>query len=575
MDQIKEQKTLRLSDDNLIDYHCFSSDSSPLSLGAPVVILFNCESYFSDKPSIIINKLGLPEYTYFSLDFNDCKKNIEPDDGTSMVSYQVYCLQQFITHLNTQYQINQKDIAIVSHSENAIIVSSWITDYAPDIRSVIFCSPYFFFKKWDIFLFRLKALHQISAIFYRSITGGTSCNRLNNTRFFSRFSRRKLNDYLHSGQRIIRNSFAYFTPTLFIVTRAERSMVMNGLLKVYANISSYTKSLYMVPEAGYDSEIEYQEDVIIAQVKTFLVANFARQEKVPSLFDSYIRGVTWNEYEKLRAPEVSQLRRIHWALNKFALKHIGKFSSGIKLGLETGFDSGASLDYIYRNQADGSNILGRYIDRYYLKNVGWNCTRMRGKHVEEFISLAISRLLGAQKEIKLLDIAAGHGRYIINALENTHQPIAHLLIRDFDPANVEKGNHLLSQKKFANVALFEQGDAFSFADLATLPKDRTLSIVSGLYELFSDNNMVQTSLNGIANATEIGGYLIYTTKLWNPKFAYMARVLASHKKGEYWLLRRRSQREIDQMVTIAGFEKIEQKMDPWGMFSVVLAKKIA
>lgn len=568
MHQIEQKKTFRFSDDNSVDYHCFFSNSSSLPSGSPVVILFNCENYFPHKVSTFISELGLPEYTYYVLNIDNNKKVVEPNDGTSVVAHQAACLQKFIAYLNMEYQIKQKDIAIISHSENAIVVSSWITDYAPNIRSVVFYSPYFFFKKRDVIQFRLKKLLQASTTLYRKMIDGKHSSQ----HAVSSFSRRKRNDYLYSGRRIIRNTFAYFTPTLLIIPQNGRQLGMNSVLKFYSNISSRTKSLFMT---DYDDAIECQDGAIIHQVKTFLTTSFALEEKVPSLFDSYLRGVTWNEYEKLRIPEVSLLKRLYWSANKFALKHIGKYSAGIQLGLETGFDSGASLDYIYRAQADGSNILGRYIDRYYLNNVGWHCTRMRGKHVEALISLATSKLFAEQRKIKLLDIAAGHGRYIINALENIDQPIEHLLMRDFDSSNVENGNYLLSQKKLANSALFEQGDAFSFTDLATLPKDRTLSIISGLYELFSDNNMVQTSLNGIANATEVGGYLIYTTKLWNPKFAYMARVLISHKKGEYWLLRRRSQREIDQIVTTAGFEKIEQKMDPWGMFSVVLAKKVA
>ncbi|WP_300003787.1 class I SAM-dependent methyltransferase family protein [uncultured Cedecea sp.] len=572
MHQINKQKTFCLSDNNSVDYHCLPPYSSILPSDSPVVIFFNCEKYFTNHIDELITELNLPEYTYFSLDLESGKRSVKPNDGTSIVSYQVYCLQQFITHLSTEYNINQKDIAIISHSENVIVVSSWITDHAPDIRSVVFYSPHFFFKKWDIALFKIKNLLHKKTASHSNVTDYTGDYHSSN---ISHISWRKLKDYLYSGQRVIRNSFAYFTPTLFILTQADRTRGMNGLLTFYTSIGSSMKSLFMAPDICCSHDMENPKDAIITQVKKFLMTTFSLEEETPSLFDSYRQGVTWNEYEKLRNPETNQLRRIYWAFQKMALKHIGKFSAGIQLGLNTGFDSGASLDYIYRNQAEGSNILGKFIDRYYLKNVGWNCTRMRGKHVEELISLAISRLLEEKKEIKLLDIAAGHGRYIINALEKTHQPIEHLLMRDFDPSNVEKGNQLLSQKKFASVALFEQGDAFSSIDLATLPKDRTLSIVSGLYELFSDNNMVQTSLNGIANATEAGGYIIYTTKLWNPKFAYMARVLVSHKKGEYWHLRRRSQREIDQMVAIAGFEKIEQKIDPWGMFSVVLAKKVA
>ena len=40
-------------------------------------------------------------------------------------------------------------------------------------------------------------------------------------------------------------------------------------------------------------------------------------------------------------------------------------------------------------------------------------------------------------------------------------------------------------------------------------------------------------------------------------------------------MRRRTQAEMDQLVTAAGFRKIEQRIDEWGIFTVALAERIA
>ena len=39
-------------------------------------------------------------------------------------------------------------------------------------------------------------------------------------------------------------------------------------------------------------------------------------------------------------------------------------------------------------------------------------------------------------------------------------------------------------------------------------------------------------------------------------------------------MRRRSQAEMDQLVEAAGFRKITQRVDEWGIFAVSLAQKI-
>ena len=39
-------------------------------------------------------------------------------------------------------------------------------------------------------------------------------------------------------------------------------------------------------------------------------------------------------------------------------------------------------------------------------------------------------------------------------------------------------------------------------------------------------------------------------------------------------MRRRTQAEMDQLVEEAGFHKLEQRIDEWGIFSVSLAERI-
>ena len=38
-------------------------------------------------------------------------------------------------------------------------------------------------------------------------------------------------------------------------------------------------------------------------------------------------------------------------------------------------------------------------------------------------------------------------------------------------------------------------------------------------------------------------------------------------------MRRRSQAEMDELVQTAGFAKLSQEIDPWGIFTVSLARR--
>jgi len=49
--------------------------------------------------------------------------------------------------------------------------------------------------------------------------------------------------------------------------------------------------------------------------------------------------------------------------------------------------------------------------------------------------------------------------------------------------------------------------------------------------------------------------------------------LTSHRQGQAWIMRRRTQAEMDQIVAAAGFRKLAQRIDEWGIFTVSLAER--
>jgi hypothetical protein len=168
----------------------------------------------------------------------------------------------------------------------------------------------------------------------------------------------------------------------------------------------------------------------------------------------------------------------------------------------------------------------------------------------------------------LADIAAGHGRYVLEAIEAHPDRADHILLRDFSDINVRQGAELICQKGLESIAEFQKGDAFDRASVAAISPRPTLGVVSGLYELFPENAPIRRSLGGMADAIEPGGYLIYTGQPWHPQLEMIARTLPSHRDHKPWIMRRRTQAELDQLVEAAGFRKTEQLADDCGIFTV-------
>jgi hypothetical protein len=324
----------------------------------------------------------------------------------------------------------------------------------------------------------------------------------------------------------------------------------------------------------HDTLGEKDRKLGLEKVHTFITRRFDEPHNRPSLIEADKSGFTCEEAVTLSSSlSPLSVRGLYWAMTRAALKLGGVLSAGIKLGHKTGFDSGSTLDYVYRNEAKGITPIGKYIDKAYLNSIGWRGIRQRKVNTEEMIRLASDKLRKKGKPVHIVDVASGHGRYILEAIEQSQTKPDSILLRDYSDLNVEQGSQLIQEKGLNKIATFVKANAFDTASYQTFATKPTLGVVSGLYELFPNNDLIRQSLQGFAQAIETGGYLVYTGQPWHPQLEMIARALTSHRDGQAWVMRRRTQEEMDQLVENAGFTKIEQRIDEYGIFTVSLARK--
>ncbi len=284
-------------------------------------------------------------------------------------------------------------------------------------------------------------------------------------------------------------------------------------------------------------------------------------------------GPTRREHDSLKRPlGILSPKRISFAGQRAGMGSLCRLSHGVRTGWRTGFDSGESLDYIYENQPRGWSALGRLIDRQYLNAIGWRGIRQRKAHLQKMVGAAIARAHAADGSVRLLDIAAGPGRYLLEIMrEHAHLPVTARL-RDRSESGLAAGRALAEQMGLTGRVVYEKGDAFDEHALAALTPRPTVAVVSGLYELFPDNAPVLASLRGLHATLENGGWLVYTNQPWHPQIEMIARVLPN-RDGQPWVMRRRTQAEMDALVAHAGFEKTAMEIDRWGIFTVSLARR--
>lgn len=263
-------------------------------------------------------------------------------------------------------------------------------------------------------------------------------------------------------------------------------------------------------------------------------------------------------------------RSLGFRLQKLTLATIGRLSRGIRIGWETGFDSGESLDHVYRNEAQGTTALGRWIDRVYLDSPGWRGIRARGENLASLLDRAIAERLERNGSAHVLDVACGGGRYVLETVSRHAGDRVTAELRDASDSALGKARILSAELGLEDRVAIHRGDAFDSRQIVDTDPRPDIAIVSGLFELFSSNEPIRATLGGLSELLAPGGILLYTNQPWHPQQEMIARVLPN-RDGDPWVMRIRSQGEMDALAREAGFTPGERLSDEHGIFTVTRA----
>ena len=551
------------------------------------IVLIHRGHEHSGRMAHLADELDLPDFDVFAYDMRGHGRSPgvrgdSPDFATS-----VRDLQTFVDHIATIHGVEIADLIVIAQSVGAVLASTWAHDYAPKIRGLVLASPAFKVKLYVPFARPGLAL-------MRKLRGNFFVNSYVKAKFLTHDPERiasyntdplisrpiSVNILLglyDAADRVVADAAAITLPVQLLISGSDWVVHHAPQHRFFERLTSARKEKHLLPGFFHDTLGERDRKQATDRIRSFVLGLFDNPPAPVSLRDAHRTGYTADESRALgKALPWYTPRGAYWAITRASLKLGGRLSRGIALGHGTGFDSGSTLDYVYRNQAQGVPVIGTMIDRTYLDSIGWRGIRIRKTHVEELLRKAFARVRTRGLPLRVMDVAAGHGRYVLDAIaanddgSEQSRPES-ILLRDYSNINVRDGRALIAERGLYSIAQFVQGDAFDRDDLAQVSPTPTVAVVSGLYELFPDNDQVAASLAGIAAAVPPGGCLVYTGQPWHPQLELIARALTSHRQGQAWVMRRRTQAEMDQLVEAAGFRKLEQRIDAFGIFTVSLA----
>lgn len=491
----------------------------------------------------------------------------------------------FIRHLGAAHGIAPENILVVANSVGAVIAATWLHDYAPRVRGVIMAAAAF-----DINLYvplakpalRFARRFKPELFVTSYIRPGMLTHSAQEAATYAAdpliakaISARVLLGLADTAQRIVQDAAAIDTPVLMLSAGKDYVVKEGPQQEFYQRLSSPLKRYVYLPDAFHALFYEQDTSAALEASRQFVEQCFAHAPLAPSHYLNADRDShSARQYAALQAGRsCGPLAKAWFGMQRVMLGMMGPVSNGMKIGLQHGFDSGTSLDYVYRNQAGGRLLFGGIMDRGYLDAVGWRGIRQRKRQLQQMLGERIAAHRGAAP-LRILDVAAGSGRYVLETVKRFQDRDIAVTLRDYTQHNLDQARALAAQLDLRASIDYQLRDAFSADSYRAQEGEYDIVIVSGLYELFSENAPVAASLQGIVRVLRAGGYLIYTGQPWHPQLDMIALTLTSHQ-GKPWQMRPRPQAEIDGLVAHAGCRKLATSIGLEGIFTVSLAQKPA
>jgi len=417
------EHTFRTSDGVELFYRAWA----PANESHRGVVLFHRGHEHSARWQDFIDRISLDDYWFFAWDARGHGRS--PGDRGYAESFgrMVRDAEEFVRHLSDQFDTPVAHMAVVAQSVGAVLAATWVHDYAPPIRALAIATPALRVKLYvplAIPGLRLLRKFKPKSFIHSYVKPKMLTHDVEQARQYARdelispqIAVNILLDLYDTSTRLIQDAGAIQTPTLLLMSGNDWVVRKLPQHQLFARLSSMIKEKEVYPDFFHSTYWEQDRQRPIDRTRQFLLACFEAPQPELPLRDADKTGYTKRVYDELECP-LSALSPRSWnfTVQKLLLNTVGRLSDGISIGWTTGFDSGESLDYVYRDTASGQTAIGRLIDRFYLDTPGWRGIRQRKVHLQQLLDSAIERVRGEQKPVHILDVASGPGRYILDTI---------------------------------------------------------------------------------------------------------------------------------------------------------------
>jgi SAM-dependent methyltransferase len=236
-------------------------------------------------------------------------------------------------------------------------------------------------------------------------------------------------------------------------------------------------------------------------------------------------------------------------------------------------DAGTSIDCMYRGKAKGEYAIGRFIDGILLNLPAVKATIRKKDVIIKILQNEFSNNLLLGKKTKILDLASGPARYLVDFLDNSKYfgEEVEILCVDNDRASINFGKLIGKNKPIR----FIKADTFKLGTLKKFSRKvgwkANVVICTGFFEL-NDDDSILTLLHEIHDSIEKDGLLLFTNQADNPSKKLMKKIGRTQNGGS-WKMRFRDAEKLRKWLMDIGFRDVIISEDSWGMYEYCTGRK--
>src|SRR5262249_32262132 len=402
------------------------------------LLLFHRGHEHSGRWQETVDSLELDDVAIFAWDARGHGRSAGDRGSARNLHDVIKDVDAFARHVSEKFGISIENMIVLAHSLAAVTVAAWIHDYAPPSRGMILATAAFHVKLYIPF-----AIPTLRIFRPRFVKSYVKSKMLTHDReqaaqydsdalIFRQIAVNVLLDLHDTAKRLVADAGAIRTPALMIGAGKDWVVSLNAQQRFFNRLSSAEKRFEIFPEAYHAIFHETNRAQVILVIRDFINDQFAKSGAGQSLLTADRNGYTHGEFTRLQ-----RNGSVKFAIARAGLKIASRLSKGIEIGSQTGFDSGISLDYVYENLPQGLSPLGRLIDAAYLNAIGWRGIRQRKANLKVVLRSMIERAAATGRNVHIIDIAAGTGRYVIETMQELPNVSISALLRDNSSANAE------------------------------------------------------------------------------------------------------------------------------------------